>query len=119
MYLAVGAPLAAGARLIFDHHDLMPELFRSRFARAGLPHAVLRAIERRVLRGSDVVLSTNESYRQIAIERGGLAPEDVFVVRNGPDLERFVPVASDPSLRRGTPSPDRLPRRDGPPGRDR
>ena len=101
MYLAVGAPLAAGARLIFDHHDLMPELFRSRFARAGLPHAVLRAIERRVLRGSDVVLSTNESYRQIAIERGGLAPEDVFVVRNGPDLERFVPVASDPSLRQG------------------
>ncbi len=101
MYLAVRAPRAAGARLIFDHHDLMPELFRSRFSRAGLPHRVLREIERRALRAADVVISTNESYRRIAIDRGGVAPQNVFVVRNGPDLERFVPVAPDPSLRRG------------------
>ena len=62
---------------------------------------MLRAIERRALRAADVVISTNESYRRIAIERGGVAPENVFVVRNGPDLDRFVPVAPDPSLRRG------------------
>ena len=49
-----------------------------------------------------MVISTNESYRQIAIERG-VPAEDVFVVRNGPDLNRFVPVAPDPSLRRGRP----------------
>jgi glycosyltransferase involved in cell wall biosynthesis len=101
MFLAVRAPLAGGARLIFDHHDLMPELFRSRFSRAGLPHALLRLIERRALHSADVVISTNDSYRKIAIERGNVAPENVFVVRNGPDLERFVPVAPDPSLRRG------------------
>ena len=94
MYLAVRGPLARGARLIFDHHDLMPELFRSRFGRTGLPYAVLRAIERRALRAADVVISTNESYRRVAIERGQVPPEDVFVVRNGPDLDRFVPVAA-------------------------
>ena len=100
LYLAVRGPRARGARLVFDHHDLMPELFRSRFGRAGLGYRVLRAIERRALRAADVVISTNESYRRIAIERG-VAPGDVFVVRNGPDLDRFVPVEPDPSLRRG------------------
>jgi glycosyltransferase involved in cell wall biosynthesis len=90
-----------GARLVFDHHDLTPELFRSRFGRAGLPYRVLLAIERHAMRAADVVISTNESYREIAIERGGVDPDDVFVVRNGPDLERFQPVAPDPGLRRG------------------
>ena len=100
LYLAVRGPRARGARLVFDHRDLMPELFRSRFDRAGLPYRLLRAVERRALRAADVVISTNESYRRIAIERG-VSAEDVFVVRNGPDLNRFVPVAPDPSLRRG------------------
>jgi glycosyltransferase involved in cell wall biosynthesis len=102
LYLAVRKPRARGARLIFDHHDLMPELFRSRFGRAGVPYLVLRAIERHALRTADVVISTNESYRRIAIERG-VVPEDVFVVRNGPELARFVPVEPDPSLRGGRP----------------
>jgi glycosyltransferase involved in cell wall biosynthesis len=102
-FLLLGARGArrAGARFIFDHHDLMPELFRSRFDRAGIPYRVLLAVERRALRSADVVISTNESYRRIAIERGGLSPEKVFVVRNGPDLERFRPVEPDPALRRG------------------
>ena len=46
------------------------------------------------------MISTNESYRRIAVERG-VAPDDVFVVRNGPDIDRFVPVEPDPSLRQG------------------
>jgi glycosyltransferase involved in cell wall biosynthesis len=100
--LAAAAPARrGGARAIFDHHDLAPELFRSRFGRAGLIHRTLLAIERRAMRSADVVISTNGSYRRIAIERGGVAPEDVFVVRNGPDLDRFQPVAPDPELRRG------------------
>jgi glycosyltransferase involved in cell wall biosynthesis len=90
-----------GARLVFDHHDLTPELFRSRFGRAGLPHRLLLAIERWTMRSADVVISTNDSYRQIALDRGGVDPADAFVVRNGPDLERFRPVAPDPELRRG------------------
>ncbi|HVX33559.1 MAG TPA: glycosyltransferase family 4 protein [Solirubrobacterales bacterium] len=88
-----------GAAFVFDHHDLMPELFRARFGRAGLPYKGLRAIERRALRGADVVISTNESYKRLAIERAGVDPDDVFVVRNGPDLESFTPVDPDPDLR--------------------
>jgi glycosyltransferase involved in cell wall biosynthesis len=98
---AVGPARRGGARAIFDHHDLTPELFRSRFGRAGLVHRALLAIERWAMRSADVVISTNESYRRIAIERGGVAPEDVFVVRNGPDLDRFRPVPADPALRQG------------------
>lgn len=101
LLLAAGPARRRGARAIFDHHDLTPELFRSRFGRAGLVHRALLAIERRAMRSADVVISTNESYRQIAIGRGGVDPADAFVVRNGPDLERFQPVAPDPALRRG------------------
>lgn len=88
-----------GAAFVFDHHDLMPELFRARFRRAGLPYKALRAIERSTLRSADVVISTNESYERLAIERAGVDPADVFVVRNGPDLDRFTPVDPDPAVR--------------------
>ncbi len=101
LHLAARPARRRGARLIFDHHDLTPELFRSRFGRAGLAHRALLAIERRAMRAADVVISTNESYRRIALARGGVDPADVFVVRNGPDLERFRPVEPDPALRRG------------------
>lgn len=101
LFLALRAPRAGGARFIFDHHDLAPELFRSRFGRTGLAHRALLALERRALRSADVVISSNDSYRQIAIERGGISPDAVFVVRNGPDLDRFLPAESDPKLLRG------------------
>lgn len=88
-----------GAAFVFDHHDLMPELFRARFRRAGLPYKALLALERGAMRSADVVISTNESYKRLAIGRGGKDPADVFVVRNGPDLARFTPVEPDPELR--------------------
>jgi glycosyltransferase involved in cell wall biosynthesis len=101
--LATAADLKRrGTRMVFDHHDLMPELYRSRFgAGAGL-RAVL-ACERMSFALADVVVSTNDSYRRIAIQRGGKDAADVFVVRNGPDLDRFTPVAADPQLKRGRP----------------
>jgi glycosyltransferase involved in cell wall biosynthesis len=101
LLLAARSARAQGARFIFDHHDLMPELFRARFGRSGLSHKLLLAIERRTMRSADVVIATNESYRRIAIERGGVSPGDVFVVRNDPDLGRFQPVAPDSTLLRG------------------
>jgi len=101
LLLAARQARARGARLIFDHHDLTPELFRTRFGRGGPAYRALLAIERRAMRSADAVISTNESYRRIAIERAGVDPSKVFVVRNGPDLERFRPVAPDPALRRG------------------
>ncbi len=102
-FLLLGArsARAAGAAFVFDHHDLMPELFRTRYRRAGLPYKALLAIERGAMRSADVVISTNESYRRLALARGGVDPENVFVVRNGPDLERFTPLPPDPELRRG------------------
>jgi predicted ATP-grasp superfamily ATP-dependent carboligase/glycosyltransferase involved in cell wall biosynthesis len=91
----------AGTRFVFDHHDLVPELFEARFGDRPLrrmrPLAI--GLEQIAFRLADVVLSTNESYRRIALERGQKRPEDVFVVRNGPDLRRFRPVPPDPSLR--------------------
>jgi glycosyltransferase involved in cell wall biosynthesis len=97
---AVSPLLARGARLVFDQHDLTPELYRSRFG-AGPLHRALLALERRALRAADVVVVANDSYRRLALARAGLDRERVHVVRNGPDLARFRPVAPDPALRRG------------------
>jgi glycosyltransferase involved in cell wall biosynthesis len=92
-----------GTRLIFDHHDLAPELYESRFGRRGAFHRALLAAERLAFRAADIVITTNESYRQVAIDRGRKRPEEVFVVRNSPDPERFRPVKPDESMKRGRP----------------
>ena len=91
-----------GARFVFDHHDLTPELYRTRFG-GGLLHRATLAAEQVAFRSADVVLSVNDSYRRIAIERGRRDPADVAVVRTGPDLNRFVATKPDPSLKRGKP----------------
>jgi glycosyltransferase involved in cell wall biosynthesis len=87
-----------GVKFIFDHHDINPELYFSKYERYDLFYKTLVQLEKMTLRCSDVVLSTNGSYKSIAISRGGLAPEDVFIVRNGPDLSKFKPV--QPNLAR-------------------
>ncbi|MFD8080755.1 glycosyltransferase family 4 protein [Kitasatospora sp. NPDC059722] len=93
-----------GARFVFDQHDLVPELYLSRFDRGeDLLYRGVRALERLTYRAADVVLATNESYRDVALRRGGLRPEDVFVVRSAPDTERFRPVEPEPELKRGKP----------------
>jgi glycosyltransferase involved in cell wall biosynthesis len=90
-------------RFLFDHHDLVPELYRTRFGRRDPLYAASLLLERLTYALADVVVATNESYRRIAIERGKKRPEDVFVVRNAPDLSRFVPGAPEPALARGRP----------------
>ncbi|MBL1074069.1 glycosyltransferase family 4 protein [Nocardia sp. 2] len=91
-----------GARFVFDHHDLVPELFESRFAGGpSLLHRVSILLERMTFFVADAVISTNESYRRVAIERGRMDPDRVSVVRSAPDLSRFVPRDPDPALRRG------------------
>ncbi|QKT02454.1 glycosyltransferase family 4 protein [Ectothiorhodospiraceae bacterium 2226] len=84
-------------RFIFDHHDINPELYEAKFGRRDFFYRLLLWLERRTFRTADVSLATNESYRRIALERGGMAPERVFVVRSGPDLSRLrlqPPVAA-------------------------
>ncbi|EME66518.1 glycosyltransferase [Rhodococcus ruber BKS 20-38] len=91
-----------GARFVFDHHDLVPELFQSRFPGGGrMLYLATRLLERLTFAVSDAVIATNDSYRRIAIGRGHVAPDRVTVVRSAPDLERFVRRAPDPELRRG------------------
>ena len=91
-----------GTRFVFDHHDLCPELFESRFpSRPKLPYRGLRALERRTHRTADHVISTNDSYREIAVKRSGKSPADVTIVRTGPDPERLKRGPEDRGQRRG------------------
>lgn len=93
-----------GTKLVFDHHDLVPELFEARFGSHKLLLRLTRATEWLSFRTADAVVSTNESYRRIAVERGGKRPEQVRVVRNARDRATFRPVEPDPSLKRGRPN---------------
>jgi glycosyltransferase involved in cell wall biosynthesis len=91
-----------GSRFVFDHHDLCPELYESRFPEGSrLPHRALLALERATFRAADRVTSTNESYAAVARRRGGKRAEHVTVVRTGPDAERLRPQEPDPAWRRG------------------
>jgi glycosyltransferase involved in cell wall biosynthesis len=90
-----------GVKFIFDHHDVNPELYLAKYDKKDLFYRLLLWLEKMTFRSSDVVMSTNDSYREIALTRGGKAPEDVFVVRNGPDLEIFQPVPPNPALKYG------------------
>jgi glycosyltransferase involved in cell wall biosynthesis len=93
-----------GARFVFDQHDLVPELYLSRFDRGeDLLYRGVCALERATYRAADVVIATNESYRDVAIGRGGKRPEDVYVVRSAPAVERFRQVPPEPELKRGKP----------------
>ena len=76
-------------KFVFDHHDLCPELYESRFPAGAqsLPYKALRALERMTHRTAHHVISTNESYRDVAVTRSGKAAADVTVVRTGPDPE--------------------------------
>src|SRR5208283_1258562 len=91
-----------GTRFVFDHHDLCPELYESRFPGGSrLVGRALHALERATMRSADHVIATNESYRSVTLERHGLEPDKVTVVRSGPDLSRLKAVEPDPSLKRG------------------
>lgn len=90
-----------GVRYIFDHHDVNPELYIAKYGRKDFFYRLLVMLERLTFRLSDIVISTNDSYKSIAIQRGGVNPENIFVVRNGPDLTKFYPVQPNPDLKYG------------------
>ena len=92
-----------GVKYIFDHHDASPELYLSKYENTGVFYKIQVWLEKMTYRFSDVVMATNCSYKDLAITRGGLAPEDVFVVRNGPNLEIFKAVPPNPDLKYGKP----------------
>lgn len=91
----------AGKPFVFDHHDINPELFEAKFNRRGLFHKLLTKLERWTFRTADVSIATNETFKDIAIKRGGMAPERVFIVRSIPDVSRFRRTAPNLALRKG------------------
>jgi asparagine synthase (glutamine-hydrolysing) len=94
--------LLFGVKLVFDQHDLCPELYLSRFGTpAALPYKALVVTEKITYRLASAVISTNESYRAVATTRGGKGPADVTVVRTGPDPSRMRRAEPEPGLRRG------------------
>jgi glycosyltransferase involved in cell wall biosynthesis len=88
-------------RFVFDHHDVNPELYLAKFGRRDFLYKVLLWLERATFRTSNVVIATNDSYKEVAVTRGCRASENVFVVRNGPDLKRLNPVAPNLALKHG------------------
>ena len=90
-----------GVKYIFDHHDAIPELYLSKYPTQGILYKAQVLLEKLTYRFSDVVIATNASYRKLATTRGHLAPEDVFIVRNGPDQETFKAVPPNPELKYG------------------
>ena len=90
-----------GVSYIFDHHDANPELYLSKYDRQDIFYKAQVWLERLTYHAASIVMATNESYKSIALKRGGFDPGDVFVVRNGPDLEKFKLVPSQPALKYG------------------
>jgi glycosyltransferase involved in cell wall biosynthesis len=93
-----------GVRFIFDHHDLSPELFEAKFGnRGGVLSALTRLAEKCSFRLASVTIATNESFKEIAIARGGKTPDRVFVVRNCPDLTTMKSEAAKSEIKRDGP----------------
>ena len=91
----------SGVRYLFDHHDVCPELFEAKFDKKGLLYKIMLIWERLTFATADVSIATNESFRDIAIRRGKMAAEDVFVVRSAPKIEKFEIRPGDPALKKG------------------
>jgi glycosyltransferase involved in cell wall biosynthesis len=93
-----------GKVFVFDHHDLSPEMYAAKFGREG--GALLKGLlflERMTFRVAQVVITTNESHKAVAVSRGGKNPRDIHIVRSGPDLGRFQERARNVAWLRGKP----------------
>ena len=100
--LGIAFRIIGRSRFVFDHHDLCPELYESRFPGGSrLPYWGLRALEWCTFQSASHVISTNESYRQIALLRGRKPADRVTVVRTGPDADKLTRGTAEPELRRG------------------
>jgi len=89
-----------GKKYVFDHHDLCPELYQSRY-RAGecLQTRILRVAEWGSFKTANITIATNESYKEVQITRGKRDPKTIFIVRNGPSNKRMMQVPPSSRLR--------------------
>jgi glycosyltransferase involved in cell wall biosynthesis len=101
IFLVAWALRPFGVTYVFDHHDICPELYETKFGRRDALWRLMLLLERLTFRTATVSIATNDSYAEIARTRGGMAAEDVFVVRSGPKLDRLVPRPARPELKQG------------------
>lgn len=101
IFLVAWALRPFGIRYVFDHHDICPELYETKFERRGPLWRAMKLFEWLTFKTASVSLATNESYAEIARTRGGMAPEDVFIVRSGPKVEKLELRAPRAELKRG------------------
>lgn len=92
-----------GKKFVFDHHDINPELYEAKFGRRDFFYRLMLKLERWTFNSADISIATNESYRRIAIGRGGMDPGRVFIVRSGPSLERMKIGPENAPLKCGRP----------------
>ncbi len=93
-----------GKKIIFDHHDLSPEMFLAKQKETdknSFYFKLLLWMEKLTFRVSDIVITTNESHKKVAIERGKKKAEDIFIVRSGPDIDRFKGYEYKEEFKRG------------------
>jgi len=90
-----------GKKFIFDHHDINPELYLAKFNKKDVFYKFMLLCEKLTFKVADISIATNNSYRSIAIERGKMAEDKVFVVRSGPSLERMKIIPACPELKHG------------------
>jgi glycosyltransferase involved in cell wall biosynthesis len=90
-----------GKKFLFDHHDINPELYEAKFRRRDVFHRIMLLWERLTFMAADVSIATNDSYREIAVTRGKMDPDKVFVVRSGPSLERLKIIPPVQEHKRG------------------
>ncbi|MGZ3180890.1 MAG: glycosyltransferase family 4 protein [Telluria sp.] len=101
LFLVGGFFKLFGKRFLFDHHDINPELYEAKFGRRDFFYKLMVLLERWSFKTADVSIATNESYKRIAIERGGMDPERVYVVRSGPKLDRLRLLPPKEELKQG------------------
>lgn len=101
IFLVAWALRPFGVAYVFDHHDVCPELYETKFGRKGVFWGLMRGFEWLTFRSATVSIATNDSFATIARTRGGMADEDVFVVRSAPRTDTFVVRPADPALKQG------------------
>jgi len=90
-----------GTKFVFDHHDINPELYRAKFGKEGFFYKLICMAERYTFKTANMCIATNESYKEIAVTRGGQSPDDVHVVRSGPKLDRLKILPAVDAYKKG------------------
>jgi glycosyltransferase involved in cell wall biosynthesis len=90
-----------GVKYVFDHHDINPELYIAKFQRKDLFYKLMVLFEKLTFKTANYSIATNGSYKEIAIRRGKMNPEDVTIIRSGPALDRLKLSDGNPIYKKG------------------